>query len=71
MLALFLFIKPEITIFNLDKIAYEHIRATNIMVAVWFAIFSIPTFIFVKQDKKSNEKLFNVIAKSIKHLKYT
>ena len=57
----FCFVNPEIPIFNLDKISYEHIRGTNIMVAVWFAIFSIPTFLFVHQkrhQRRSNKHLF-------------
>ena len=57
MVALFLFIQPEIPIFNLDKATHEHIRATNIMVAIWIAIFSIPTFNFLKEDKKPGMKM--------------
>ncbi|MFH2092453.1 MAG: MFS transporter [Pseudomonadota bacterium] len=43
------FISPEIPWFGLSKEAGEHIRATNLLVALWFALFSIPFFLFVKQ----------------------
>jgi MFS transporter, UMF1 family len=31
--------------------AGENIRATNLLVAVWFVLFSLPMFFFVKEDK--------------------
>jgi len=71
MIALFFFIQPNIPILNLDKATHEHIRATNIMVAIWFAIFSIPTFIYVHQDKKPGKKISAIINESIAQLKYT
>ena len=65
-LGLLLFINPEIPIFNLDKSTHEHIRGTNIMVAIWFAVFSIPTFLFVNEDHRSGKKKTNLISDSIK-----
>ena len=70
-LGLLLFINPEIPIFNLDKSSHEHIRGTNIMVAIWFAIFSIPTFLFVNEDHRSGKKKTNLIADSIKQIRET
>ena len=70
-LGLLLFINPEVPIFNLDKSIYEHIRGTNIMVAIWFAVFSIPTFLFVNEDHRSGEKKTNLIADSIKQIRGT
>ena len=70
-LALVFFIFPEVPLFNLDKTTHEHIRATNVMVAIWFAIFSIPTFLFVKQDSKSNIGLSQVVSESLDQLKET
>ena len=70
-IGLFLFVKPEIPIFNLDKSTFEHIRATNIMVAIWFAIFSIPTFLIMHKERKpigSNDRL---IRDSINQMKAT
>jgi len=42
---------------------YENIRATNLLVAVWFAVFSIPTFLFLK-DRKPDKK---ALLKNVKH----
>ena len=70
-LGLLLFINPEIPIFNLDKSIHEHIRGTNIMVAIWFAVFSIPTFLFVNEDHRSGKKKTNLIADSIKQIRET
>ena len=70
-LGLLLFINPEIPIFNLDKSTFEHIRATNIMVAIWFAVFSIPTFLFVNEDHRIEKKKKDLISDSIKQIKET
>ena len=69
-LSLIYFIKPEIPLFNLDKISHEHIRVTNILVAIWFAVFSVPIFLFVKQKKQS---VFDssLIKRSFSQIKYT
>ena len=68
-IALLLFVNPDIPIFNLDKSTHEHIRATNIMVAIWFAIFSIPTFLFVNQEKRPKQKIKPMIIESIKQVR--
>ena len=70
-LGLLLFINPEIPIFNLDKSTHEHIRGTNIMVAIWFAVFSIPTFLFVNEDHRIGKKKKDLIADSIKQIRET
>ena len=67
----FCFVNPEIPIFNLDKITHEHIRGTNIMVAVWFAIFSIPTFLFVHQKRHQETSKENLIRDSLNQVKDT
>ncbi len=70
-IALLLFVNPDIPIFNLDKTAHEHIRATNIMVALWFAIFSIPTFLYVNQEKRPKQKIKPMIIESIIQVRNT
>jgi UMF1 family MFS transporter len=50
----------------LDKSTYEHIRIINVIIAIWFAVFSIPTFIFVKGSKVSKNKSKKIISKSFK-----
>ena len=67
------FIQPEIPInpffgSALDKSTGEQIRIINIFIAIWFAIFSIPTFLFVKDDKKTRKIDFTIIKTSINNL---
>ncbi len=45
------FVNPEVPWFGLTKDSGAHIRATNLLVAVWFLLFSIPLFAFVKDRK--------------------
>lgn len=47
-LALVLFVQADPPWFGFSKEHGEHIRATNLLVALWFAIFSLPLFFFVK-----------------------
>jgi UMF1 family MFS transporter len=42
------FIYPEVPWFGLSKQTGANIRATNLLVAVWFAVFAIPMFLFVR-----------------------
>ena len=70
-LGLVLFINPEVPLFNLSKETYEHIRATNIMVAIWFAVFCIPTFIFVRQGRVDISEKGMVVKDSIAQLRNT
>ena len=59
-IALFCFVQPEIPWFGLTKENGENIRATNLLVASWFLIFSIPLFYYL-EDKdpklKTNQNL--------------
>ncbi|MBO6575533.1 MAG: MFS transporter [Rhodothermales bacterium] len=64
------FVQPEVAPFGLDKEAGEHIRATNLLVAAWFAVFSIPMFLFVsdpvKADRPPMGTLFRDAARELK-----
>ncbi|WP_412063215.1 MFS transporter [Rubrivirga sp. IMCC45206] len=48
-IALVVFVNPEVAPFGLDKALGEHVRATNLLVAGWFAVFSIPTFLVLRE----------------------
>ncbi len=48
-LCLVLFIQPEAPIFGLDKAAAEQVRATGPFVALWFAVFALPLFLFTPE----------------------
>ena len=45
-LALTVLVNPDPSPLGLARESYEHIRATSILVAVWFVLFSIPLFLF-------------------------
>lgn len=47
MVALYGFIEADGTFFNLDRDAAEHVRATFVLVAVWYLVFALPAFFFI------------------------
>ena len=71
-----LFISPENptnpltgNLLNIEN--YEHIRIINIFIAVWFAIFSLPTFLFVPDSTKTKKINIKLLASSFISLKNT
>ena len=48
-------VSPENPIFGFSKDLGENIRATNLMVALWFLFFSIPVFLGVSEKKKTDK----------------
>ncbi len=52
--ALVFFVLPETAPFGLDKATGAHVRATNLLVAGWFALFSIPLFLFVREERPAS-----------------
>ena len=53
------FVSAETPWFGLSKETHEHIRATNIGVAIWFAIFSLPAFFYLPEPpaRQTGDKL--------------
>jgi len=51
-LALFAFIQTETPLLGLDQDAAEHVRVTGPLVGIWFALFSLPLFLFTP-DRQS------------------
>ncbi len=49
-IALFVFIKPEIAPFGLDQNESEHVRATMVLAGIFMLVFSLPLFLFVKES---------------------
>ena len=56
-IALVAFVMPEEPMFGLTKENGENIRATNLLVAIWYGLFSIPTFLLVKETRKEKMSL--------------
>ncbi|MEQ9569042.1 MAG: MFS transporter, partial [Longimicrobiales bacterium] len=50
--ALVVFILPETPPFGLDAETGQHVRATVLLVAVWFAVLSVPMFAWVREPKR-------------------
>lgn len=49
-LALVGFVQPQEPWFGLSRAEGFNVRATNLLVAFWFALFSLPLFLFVKEE---------------------
>ena len=47
-IALFAFVQTETPILGFSTENAENVRATNLLVAVWYALFALPIFLFVK-----------------------
>lgn len=47
--ALVVFVQPEQAPFGLDRETFGHVRATNLLVAGWFALFAIPALVVLPE----------------------
>lgn len=47
-------VQPETSLFGLEKETAEHVRASALLVSMWYAVFSIPLFLFTP-DKTTRE----------------
>lgn len=67
-LALLTLVRPEAPWFGFSTEAGENIRATNLLVAVWFAVFSLPLFLWVEEDRSrvsATGKIFRETARQL------
>ena len=51
LLALMTLVEPETPWFGFSTVGNENIRATNLLVAAWFLIFSVPLVLWVHEDR--------------------
>jgi UMF1 family MFS transporter len=58
-LAMISMVNPETPWFGLSKELGQNIRATNLLVAVWFGIFSLPMFLLVRETRPRPETPFS------------
>ena len=73
-LAMVFLVQTDTPIFGFGKGeagAYENIRATNLLVSIWFAVFSIPTFLYVKDRKPDTKALLKNAKHTIKDFRTT
>lgn len=69
--ALVALVFPEQPWFGFSTVGGENIRATNLLVAVWFVVFSIPMLVWVQEDKSRVSPGGRVISDSISQLRST
>ncbi|HLF23212.1 MAG TPA: MFS transporter [Burkholderiales bacterium] len=65
------FVQPEMPWFGFSKIAGENVRATNLLVAVWFLVFSLPLFLWVPEDRSRASAPGRVVAATVAQLRHT
>ena len=66
------FVSADDPWFGLKIETGEHIRATNILVAVWFFIFTLPAILYLKEKKVDSAKRIGIVVlNSIQALKKT
>jgi len=68
--ALFAFVQAETPLFGLDKATAEHVRVTTLLVAVWYAVFCLPTFLYVPDTpaKHGLREAFRLALRDIRNL---
>ena len=62
------FVSPETPWFGISKEAGAHIRATNLLVAAWFAVFSVPIFLWVEEKRPRASRVRGVLSSSYRQL---
>ena len=65
------FVSPETPWFGLTAEDGANIRATNLLVAVWFAVFSVPIFLWVQEKKTRAFQTCGVLASTYRQLVQT
>jgi UMF1 family MFS transporter len=67
-LVLVLFVQTERPLFGLDKGEAEHVRVVALVVAVWFAVFAAPTFLFVPDERGARTGLGLAVREGLRNL---
>jgi MFS transporter, UMF1 family len=70
-LALVGFVQPDTPWFGFSHEAGENVRATNLLVAAWFVVFSVPLFLWVREDKSRVSPAGRIVGDSWAQLKRT
>ena len=66
------FVSADVPWFGLNIDTGEHIRGTNVLVAAWFFIFTLPAILYLKEKKiESANRIGVVVLNSIQALKKT
>jgi UMF1 family MFS transporter len=66
--ALFTLVQPEVPWFGFSVDNGENVRATNLLVAAWFLLFSLPLILFVHDDRSTRSPRGAVVRDSFAQL---
>ena len=66
--ALFVLVQGDPPPFGLDKSQAEHVRATSLLVAIWFTVFAAPLFLFIKEPEASGIPAGLAVRQGLKQL---
>jgi len=66
--ALVALVQPEVPWFGFSREAGQNIRASTLLVAIWFAVFSLPMFLWVKEDKSQISRKGRVVGETARQL---
>ncbi len=66
-IALFVFIKGN-NVFNLDHSTAEQVRATFVLVAVWYALFALPLFITCPDTARTGKGMTRAVGDGLRQL---
>jgi UMF1 family MFS transporter len=69
--SLVMLIQPETPWFGFSTVDGENVRATNLLVALWFAVFSVPLVLFVHEDKSAVSATGHVMRDTVRQLRGT
>ena len=69
--ALIALVQPEVPWFGFTKEAGQNIRASTLLVAIWFGVFSLPMFLWVKEDKSQVSRRGKILGETARQLKST
>jgi len=67
-LALVVLVQPETAPFGLDKDTAEHVRATALLVAGWFAVFAVPFFLLTPDRPGAGLSIAEAVRRGIRTL---
>ncbi|HVS23970.1 MAG TPA: MFS transporter [Gammaproteobacteria bacterium] len=70
-IALVTLVNPATPWFGFSTEAGENIRATNLLVAIWFLVFSVPLFLWVPEDRSRASPAARVVPDAFAQLKRT
>ena len=70
-LALGIFINPPVKLFQLNNETAEPIRASMVLTAAWFALFSWPIFLYTQDKNKTGVNIFVAISHAKKSITNT